>query len=188
MVRELKPYFEKTTQPLISKLHELKVQPNHITLAGLLFILLGSYFLYEEQDLMALVFLTLGALSDALDGALARKSKGGSTFGAFFDSVVDRFSDAMPFIALALRYEGATALGSLLALVFSFGVSYTRARAEGLGYELRVGIFERPERWTVLLLSILIGYPQVGVWVVFIGSLITTLQRVYTFRKLTQGG
>ncbi len=136
---------------------------------------------------MALIFLTLGALSDALDGALARKTGGSSTFGAFLDSVVDRFSDALPFIAIALRYEGITALGSLLALVFSFGVSYTRARAEGLGYELRAGIFERPERWTVLLLSLLAGYPEVGVWVVFTGSLITTLQRVYTFRKLTRG-
>ena len=186
IVKGLKPYFEKTAEPIVIKLSELKVHPNVLTLLGLIFTLVGSYFLYLSYHLSAFLFILIGAITDALDGALARRSNNTTPFGAFLDSVVDRFSDAMPFVALSMRWDGVLSLLSILAIIFSYGVSYTRARAEGLGFDLRVGLFERPERLMVLLTSILLGYPELGVIVVLIGSFITTLQRVYTFSKLTK--
>jgi len=140
LVREIKPYFEKSIDPFINFLEKLRVSPNLITLLGLGFVCAGSLFLYMHMYLLSFVFLSLGGLSDAIDGALARKRGLRSPFGAFLDSLTDRFSDALPFIAIALSTEDKTlALASLLAMIFSFGVSYARARAEGLGYELTVG-------------------------------------------------
>ena len=186
IVKELKPYLEKSLEPFVSFLYQLNVHPNFITFFGFILVLIGSYLLYLGENFLALLFLTLGALADACDGTLARKYNKNTTFGAFLDSVLDRFSDTFPLVALTFRFDGIMSFICILAIVFSFSVSYTRARAEGLGYDLRVGIFERPERWIVLLVSILFGVLEIGVLLVFIGSLVTTLQRVYTFMKLTQ--
>lgn len=73
----------------------------------------------------------------------------------------------------------------MLAVVFSFTVSYARARAEGLGYELQVGLFERPERWTVLLAGVILDLIPLAVGIILVGSFFTTLQRVYIFKKLS---
>ena len=72
----------------------------------------------------------------------------------------------------------------MLAMVFSYTVSYARARAEWLGYELKVGAFERPERWIVLLLGIALDMFLLAVLIIAIGSLFTTLQRAYIFMKI----
>ena len=142
--------------PLIDAISKAKVHPNFLTVFGLVLVAVGSYFLYLEAYLLSFAFLLLGALCDALDGAIARKTKHNSHFGAFLDSLTDRFSDALPFIAIALSSQDKVlSFFSLLALIFSFGVSYASARAEGLGFDLRVGFFERTERWIVLLVGVL---------------------------------
>lgn len=134
------------------------------------------------------MFLLLGALADALDGSLARKLGKNSVFGAFLDSLLDRVSDALPFVAIALSSQDKVlSFVCMLALVFSYTVSYARARAEGLGYSVRVGIFERPERWLVLLAGIALDMIFLAVFLIAIGSLITTLQRVYNLKKLSGG-
>jgi hypothetical protein len=74
-----------------------------------------------------------------------------------------------------------------LVLVFSFGVSYARARAEGLGFELRVGFFERTERWVVLLMGVLLQQIFLALILLVVGSFLTLIQRVYTFMKLSRG-
>ncbi|SHK20705.1 CDP-alcohol phosphatidyltransferase family protein [Thermocrinis minervae] len=185
LTRDIKPYFEKSISPLVDLLKNLQVSPNAITLLGLVLVGVGSYFLYEKNTLLAFFFLFLGAVCDAIDGTLARKLGNKSDFGAFLDSVVDRFSDAMPFIALALSSEDKLfSLTCMLAMVFSYSVSYTRARAESLGYTMDVGLFERPERWMVLLLGILTSFVEVAVVVILIGAFLTTLQRiVYLIKK-----
>ncbi|RMH80921.1 MAG: CDP-alcohol phosphatidyltransferase family protein [Acidobacteria bacterium] len=187
LIRELKPAFERNVEPLIRLFIRLGIRPSFITLSGLFLIALGSYLLYEGERLIAIVFLTLGALSDALDGSLARRSERDSSFGAFIDSLTDRISDALPLMAIALSSEDRyTSLISMLAMLFSFTVSYARARAEGLGYELKVGLFERPERWTLLLIGLTFGYELLTVSLIAIGSFITTLQRAYIFRKISR--
>ncbi len=186
-VRELKPTFEKLTEPLVLLLQRLGATPNFITFLGLLLVALGSIVLYLGYTLLSFFLLLLGALSDAIDGALARRLGKSSSFGAFLDSLLDRVSDALPFIAIALSSEDKVlSVVSLLAMLFSFTVSYARARAEGLGYELKVGLFERPERWMVLLTGIALDLIFPAVFLIALGSLATTLQRVYIFRKLTR--
>ncbi|GBC88649.1 CDP-diacylglycerol--inositol 3-phosphatidyltransferase [bacterium HR13] len=186
LVRELKPHFEKSIDPLLNLLSKTRISPNTITLLGLTFAILGSVFLYAHMYFWSFVFLALGGFADAIDGALARKNGTKSEFGAFLDSLTDRFSDASPFIAISLSStEKHVSLLSLLALVFSFGVSYARARAEGLGYRLQVGLFERTERWITLLLGILIGMIELSLVIILLGSFITIVQRVYAFKNRT---
>ena len=187
LTRELKPYFEKGLAPLIDTIAKLKVHPNLLTVLGLVFVCVGSYLLFLESYLLSFFFLLIGALCDALDGAVARKGKYDSSFGAFIDSLTDRFSDAMPFVAIALSSQDRIlTFLSIMAIVLSFGVSYARARAEGLGYELKVGLFERAERWIVLLIGILFEEIFLAIVLLVIGSSITLLQRVYTFMKISR--
>ena len=172
---------------MVLLLQRLGATPNFITFLGLLLVALGSIVLYLGYTLLSFFLLLLGALSDAIDGALARRLGKSSSFGAFIDSLLDRVSDALPFIAIALSSEDKVlSVVSLLAMLFSFTVSYARARAEGLGYELKVGLFERPERWMVLLTGIALDLIFPAVFLIALGSLATTLQRVYIFRKLTR--
>jgi len=185
LVRELKPTFERLIEPLVDLLNKLGTTPNLITILGLLLVAIGSLFLYLGQNFISFIFLLLGALCDAIDGSLARRLGKNSPFGAFFDSLMDRVSDALPFIAISLSSEDKVlSLFSMLAMVFSYTVSYARARAEGLGYELKVGTFERPERWIVLLLGIALDMVLLAVLIIAIGSLFTTLQRAYIFMKI----
>ncbi|GAB6065849.1 CDP-alcohol phosphatidyltransferase family protein [Aquifex pyrophilus] len=182
LTRRLKPYYEELVTPLITLLERKNVNPNYITLFGLFSVGFGSLFLYLEDTLLALLFLVLGALADSLDGALARRTNRASPFGAFLDSTSDRFSDAFPFTAMGVNFSSkGDELGTLLsflALTASFGVSYTRARAEGLGVYGLGGLFERTERWVVLLVGILLGLWKLALLVIFVGSLITVIQRV----------
>ena len=184
LTRELKPYFEKGFTPLIDFITRLNIHPNFLTLLGLFLVGLGSYFLFYEDYLLSFVFLLAGGLCDALDGAVARKTQKDSPFGAFLDSLTDRLSDAMPFMAIALSSQDKfLTFLSIMAIVLSFGVSYARARAEGLGYQLKVGIFERTERWIVLLIGLLFGEIYIALVVLVIGSTFTIAQRVYIFKK-----
>jgi phosphatidylglycerophosphate synthase len=186
LVREIKPHFEKSIQPILTVLTRVHVNPNTMTLLGLVFVIVGSIFLYMRMHFWSFVFLALGGFADALDGSLARKNGTKSEFGAFLDSLVDRFSDASPFIAISLSSEeDYLSFLSLLALVFSFGVSYAKARAESLGIALNVGTFERTERWLILLAGILLNMIEISILVIFLGSFITVLQRVFAFKNRT---
>ncbi|RMH01878.1 MAG: CDP-alcohol phosphatidyltransferase family protein [Aquificota bacterium] len=188
LARELKPVFEKGIEPLVKLLFEVGVSPNTVTFLGLFFVAFGSYLLYLGERWLSFALLLLGALADAVDGALARRLGKNSTFGAFLDSLLDRVSDALPFIAIALSSQDRfTSFMALLALVFSYTVSYARARAEGLGYSMKVGLFERPERWIVLLVGIAFDMLFFAVSLLAFGSLFTTLQRAYNLKKLSGG-
>ena len=190
IVRKIKPYYESFLQPLINFAVKKRVNPDYITILGLILVATGSYFLYAGKKIPALVFLTAGALSDSIDGAIARKLGRKSKFGAFLDSTTDRFSDALPFVSLGLYYsETGDSFGlflSFLALITSFGVSYTRARAESLGVNKLGGIFERTERWIILIFGILSGYIKEALFIIFLGSLITVFQRIYETKKLLE--
>src|SRR3972149_42271 len=96
------------------------------------------------------ILVTSGTL-DVVDGAIARKGGAASRRGAFIDSVVDRYGECAVFAGLALHFRGDWAFWVVLAAFFgSLMVSYTRARAEGLGVECRVGLMQRAERYVVL--------------------------------------
>ena len=189
LTRRLKPFYEELLTPLTSVAEKLNLNPSAITIAGFILVCLGAYFLYSGSVIIGIVFLILGAFADSIDGAIARKSNKVSPFGAFLDSTIDRFSDAMPFTALGLKFSNNSdevgVLLSFLALISSFGVSYTRARAESLGVKGLGGMFERTERWVVLIAGLLIGLVKEALFIIFAGSTFTIIQRILeTKRKL----
>ncbi len=187
LIKQIKPVFEEKVSPIVQILNKINVSPNLLTVSGVLFIAIGSYFLYLGNFIVAGLFLTIGNLCDALDGALARRFGKTSVFGAFLDSVVDRISDFLPLIALALVYKENTfyLLLILVAIVSSFMVSYTRARGEGLGIKCTVGVLERAERSIVLIVFTFLHIPILAVIIIALGSLITTFQRIQCVYKHT---
>lgn len=189
------------------------VSPDHLTFLGLCLSLLAALLLGKGFFFAAGFVLLLAGLFDILDGDVARERGIVSQFGAFLDSTLDRVSEGALYIGLAYFYftrsqtatvwmrgmfEGSAEWGdadgptlgvlALATLILSFLVSYTRARAEGLGLECKVGVMERPERLLTLGAGALLGHrfmPGV-LGVLFILTLVTVLQRVYHVRKLTQ--
>ncbi len=169
-------------EPLVTQLLRLGVAPDHVTVTGLILSGCAGLAFFEGHPRLGAVILALAGLCDILDGELARRAGIASRFGAFLDSTLDRVSEAAVLIGilgfylsnlLALVFRPELALAQIrggldpatwavvcflaaLALVGSFLVSYTRARAEGLGIECRVGWFERPERMVLIILAGLI--------------------------------
>jgi len=144
--------------PLARLLHAVGVSANAVTIVGGALTLVGAAFLGLAMPLAALVLLVLGTLADTLDGQLAKASGGGTRFGAFLDSTVDRIADAALFtgtIALAIAIPHMPLLWwALLALVSSSLVPYVRAKAESLGARASVGPAPREARVVVFLLGL----------------------------------
>lgn len=144
--------------PIARRLHALGVSANAVTLVGFLITVAGTALLAIGQPGAALLVLLLGTLSDTLDGQIARAAGGGTRFGAFLDSTLDRLSDAA--LAIAAVYLGTTAesplafWGGLLLLVASFLVSYIRAKAESLDEGASVGLAPREARIAIYLIGV----------------------------------
>jgi phosphatidylinositol phosphate synthase len=146
--------FSDLVRPVSEWLIRMRVRPNTITSASAI-ILIGSGAAFGlEQPRLGAVWLLLSGLLDILDGQVARRGNMVSTFGAFFDSTLDRVGEAALFGGIAMYFQmsvtqavpGLGVLFALAALTGSFLVSYTRARAEGLGVACKVGLAQRPER------------------------------------------
>jgi phosphatidylglycerophosphate synthase len=130
--------------------------------------------------------ILIGGIFDMLDGMVARTRGTTSKFGAFLDSVLDRYSDAFLFLSfawyLAAQGDHTGAFLSLGTLVGAFLVSYARARAEGLGEPCHTGIMERPERIILLIFAALTGWFDPVLWVMLVLTHVTVLQRIYHVR------
>ena len=186
LIKNIKPIFEKSVEPILDIFHRVNITPNFLTISGLVLVGIGSFFISTGSLFLAAVLITIGNLCDAIDGALARKYQQTSKFGAFLDSVVDRYSDFLPFAGAVIYFLNSIPMliFTIFALAGSFLVSYTKARAEGLGVECNVGVLERPERSIILIVSLFTGYLEVGVVLIAIGSHITALQRIiYVYKK-----
>ncbi len=188
MLGPLKQNLRKPLLPVARWLDVLGAKPNHLTFAGLLAAALSGAAIALGHPVLGLIWLVVGLLCDMLDGDLARLTPGRSTpLGAFLDSTIDRASEAFIFTGLLIgkAYHGGGAgwmwlLVWTLALTGSFLVSYTRARAEGLGTTCQVGIAERPERMVLLLLLLIVGLRHSGWFLLVIAVLawITVYQRI----------
>jgi CDP-diacylglycerol--glycerol-3-phosphate 3-phosphatidyltransferase len=186
--------------PVADRLVRWRVQPNTITVASVV-VLLGSGAAFGSGfPRMGAFWLLLSGLLDILDGKVARRGGMESTFGAFFDSTLDRLGEAMLFSGIAVYFVTTAGqrwpilgLGvALLGLSGSFLVSYARARAEGLGLDCKVGIAQRPERIVGLGLPTLLlgagphGWLLLGLMVVLaIANTITVIQRIAHVYRLT---
>jgi len=159
--------------PLARGLHRVGITANAVTVVGVLVTLAGSALLATARPLPALIVLLVGALSDTLDGQLAKAAGGGTRFGAFLDSTLDRVSDAALSCGAAAL---AAALGdpllfwsALVGLVASSLVSYVRAKAESMGATATVGLMPREARLAVLLVGIGL-WGVVGLYQLFVAA------------------
>jgi len=164
------------------------ISPTGLTIAGFIFNLGVAYVLAQGQFQLGGVLVLIAGLFDTLDGAVARATGRVTRFGGFIDSTLDRLSEGAVYFGLLYHYaqQGwiVEPLLIYLTLVGSFMVSYTRARAEGLGLSCKVGLFTRLERLLVLALSLLFVQITTGLILLAVGSLFTTLQRiVYVWRN-----
>ncbi len=186
----------KGFMPLLSALQHLKVTPNQVTVAGTVINVAAAALVVTDHLIYAGIVFLLGGCFDMLDGALARRTHKSSTFGAFLDSTLDRVSEGVMLSAiaysLAVRGSSVDAALVVLALMGSMLVSYTRARAESLGLECKVGIMSRPERVILVALGLFFNVLSYVIYIMLALTVFTVIQRVvHTYRQLgkkEQGG
>lgn len=182
--------------PVADALLKRGVSPDAVTITGAVAVVATALWLYPTGHFLAAsLVIAFFALTDSLDGVMARRAGRSGPWGAFLDSTLDRFGDAAIFSGLVLWFmgEGDSAWGAgaaLACLVLGSIVPYARARAEGLGMTAAVGIAERADRLaTVLVATALVGLgvPQVVLVVVLallaVASLVTIVQRMATVRR-----
>ena len=152
-----------TLRPIVGLAMALHITPNTITVFGVLVTFLASGLVAGGWLLLGAAILTAGSLLDAVDGALARAQGGGTAFGSFLDSTLDRVGEAILYIGVAgwflFTYDEPAwpVLLTLAALSGSFLVSYSRARAEGIGLSASVGLAPRTERLVLVIAGIAVA-------------------------------
>ena len=169
---------------LVRPLALLHVTPNTVTIIGLLLNGVVGWVIAGGHLVAGGILLLVAGGFDMLDGALARVTKKFSTFGAFLDSVLDRYSEAI--VGFGLLYHEMLAHDTLVVgllyayIIGSLMISYARARAEGLGLDAKVGLLPRPERIVILAVGLIFHVLLVPVLVILaILTNFTALQRVY---------
>ena len=184
----------RVTAPLGRSLARIGLTPNIVTIVGAAGVVVSALYFYPRGQLYAgSVVITVFALFDMLDGALARAKDSASAFGAFLDSSLDRVADAAILAGLMWWFVGEgddpmLAGLTLFCLISGFMVSYIKARAEGLGVNCDVGVAERTERLVIILVAVglsELGVPYIlagGLWLLAGMSLITILQRLIETR------
>ena len=182
----------RITVPIVFLLAKAHISPNALTLMGVLGAAGAATLLARGQFLAGgIVVLAAGAL-DILDGALARATGQVTRFGAVFDAVMDRVSEAAVLFGLLYYYtdRGAREESLLIfaALAGSMLVSYIRARGEILGIPIREGLFTRAERVIIIGVGCMIDQVRIALWILAVLANLTALQRLYlVWRKTRQG-
>jgi CDP-diacylglycerol--glycerol-3-phosphate 3-phosphatidyltransferase len=144
-------YF-KLIDPLIEWFVKRNVHPNAVTWAGLIFTLIAANFFRQGAFFSGGIFLTIAGTCDVLDGQIARRTNRKNKFGAFLDSTVDRYSDILIFLGIAIYFNALYIhILIILAITGSLLTSYTRSRAGALGIDCKVGLMQRPERITYII-------------------------------------
>ncbi len=186
---KLDPYIYRVVKHLLGK----RVNPNLLTFSG--FILnAGAAFLLAMGYLKGGGFAILGAgLCDLMDGAMARNQGRATPFGAFFDSVMDRYSDLIVLLGILLFYtrRGSTSMVILTSVVLigTALVPYVRARAEGVIEKCAVGVTERAERIVLLAAGALFDVMVPILWILAVLTHLTVIQRIhYTWKQLRGKG
>ncbi|MBA3471114.1 MAG: CDP-alcohol phosphatidyltransferase family protein [Herpetosiphonaceae bacterium] len=174
---------ERLVAPILGR---LGITPNMVTLVGLLLTVGVAAVLATGNLFLGGWLLIAAGLFDLFDGALARATNQSSRFGAFFDSIIDRYSEAVIFLGLLIHYQRADGPQTLTAIslvycaiIGSVMVSYARARAEGLDFECETGWLGRPERITILCIGLILNWLIVALWVLAIFTNITAVQRIF---------
>lgn len=164
-------------------LDRIGIHPNTLTLIGFMGHFAAAWLIAKGNLVWGAVVLIFFGLFDTLDGALARIQDNVTQFGAFLDSMCDRFSEAAIFLGIFYHFDSLDSsigcLFTLLAMVGSILVSYSRARAEAVGVFPKLGVMTRVERYIVLALTLLLNRLLIGLAVIAIFGLFTIGQRIW---------
>jgi CDP-diacylglycerol---glycerol-3-phosphate 3-phosphatidyltransferase len=169
----------------------LRIHPDAVTVLGLVVVIGAAWVAAGGAFVTAGVMLLVGLPLDALDGAIARAMNRNSRFGALLDSTLDRYADAFIYFGIAYYFA---ALGSpnlmalaIFAMIGAYGVSYVRARAEGLGIgSIKEGLFDRVVRSVIVIGMLLTGQVVIGLAVLALGNHVTALHRLLIVHHATR--
>ena len=171
------------------RLIESRLTPNAISLTGLALNLVAAALVWQELFVAGGLAFVVGSICDTLDGRYSRMSGKGTQFGAFLDSTLDRIEEGIVLTAVAAVFakddREFAAAAVVVAVLASIMVSYTRARAEALGVECKVGLATRAVRVVILSAGLLLadlGLLAPAVYVLAALSTITVLQRIFHVR------
>nr|BBH94107.1 hypothetical protein KTA_23060 [Thermogemmatispora argillosa] len=187
---------------IIRPLANLGVTPNMLTLVGLLLSGLTALVIAQGYLVAGGLLVLFAGIFDMFDGAVARVRQAATTFGAFFDSTLDRYSESIILFGLLWYVLQRPALHEQLwpfgheqlwmivlvfvAVVGSLMVSYTKARAEGLGLECKTGLLARPERVVILAIGLIVGIEIWALVLLAVFSQITALERMFYVWRITR--
>jgi CDP-diacylglycerol---glycerol-3-phosphate 3-phosphatidyltransferase len=186
----------ETQQSVRNRLIESRLTPNAISLTGFALNLAAAGLVVARLFFLAGIAFIIGSIMDTLDGRYSRMSGKGTPFGAFLDSTLDRLEEGIVLVAVgayfASQHNEVAVAAVVAAVLFSLMVSYTRARAEALGVECKVGLATRPVRVVILSIGLVfakgasLGHFELlapAVYVLAALSVITTAQRIYHVRS-----
>jgi CDP-diacylglycerol--glycerol-3-phosphate 3-phosphatidyltransferase len=178
-----------------NRLIESRLTPNAISITGLMLCVVAAVLVAEREFFLAGAAFVVGSVCDTLDGRYSRMSGKGSPFGAFLDSTLDRIEEGVVLTAVGAYFarqgDDVAVAAVVLAAVASLMVSYTRARAEALGVECKVGIADRPVRVVILSAGLMLAAGELidgldllapSVYVLAALSVVTVLQRIWHVR------
>jgi CDP-diacylglycerol---glycerol-3-phosphate 3-phosphatidyltransferase len=178
------------------RLIESRLTPNAISITGLIGNIVAAVLIFENHFVFGGVAFILGSVCDMMDGRYSRMSGKGTPFGAFLDSTLDRVSEGIVLTAVAAYFaqiqDDLATAATVLTVVGSFSVSYTRARAEALGVECKVGIASRAVRVVILSIGLVFGAEELvpgldllepAIYLMAALTIFTTFQRVLHVRR-----
>ncbi|MBW3594672.1 MAG: CDP-alcohol phosphatidyltransferase family protein [Actinobacteria bacterium] len=196
--QKIRVYWDKTMAPIGRFVGRSRISPNAVTLLGLLVQTAVAWLILDGAVVAAGLLAVVAGVFDVLDGAVAKARGLVSRFGAFLDSTVDRVSDALYFLPIAWLYavdpdvpahdDEWVAVLAMVTLVLSFMVSYVKARAEGLGFECKVGLAERAERVIIVVLGLLFDVIPIALAILAAASLVTVIHRIVHVRRQAAAG
>jgi CDP-diacylglycerol---glycerol-3-phosphate 3-phosphatidyltransferase len=174
-------------EPIAGFFVKIGLNPNTMTILGLIGNIAGALFLARGQMLIGGILILLMGPVDALDGTMARLKGMPTKFGGFVDSVTDRYSELFIFGGLLFYYFQEQYLpGILLVYAAASGsilVSYIRARGQSLGWDTKVGILTRMERYLVIVPALILNVPLVGLAIIALFANFTAIQRIIDIRR-----
>jgi CDP-diacylglycerol--glycerol-3-phosphate 3-phosphatidyltransferase len=175
----------RVSEQLARPLARTGIDPNALTVTGFLVSIPTALAIATDRTVAGGILVLCTGAFDTLDGAVARLTGNGSKFGAFLDSTLDRWAEGIIFTGLAFLFAArgtqTELVLSVLTLIGSMLISYTRARAEGLGIDCNVGFLQRPERFLLIGVSLLgpAWLLSGGMWFLAVATQVTAIQRVF---------
>ena len=188
----LRNLFGKLLNAIAGFFNSIGISPDLMTILGVFGNFLAAWFIAKGDLINGGLFVLFFGLFDAVDGSMARLKGGETKFGAFLDSVLDRYSELAIFFGLLVySIKNSNSVSCFLVFLAAAGsvlVSYIRARAQALGVDTKIGILTRVERYLVIVPSLLLNRPDIGLWIIAILGNFTAFQRIWHVRQQLKQG